>query len=259
MTFHLVKLDSKLNPTEEVPRLVSVDVSRDVTDDVPLLESCSVEVDCDTVTDLAGWARIEWRDGSLYQLGTFRLELSSTTWEQGHATAKLKGYSVLKPADEVTLTAGSFARAGIDGVAYVRELLSVCPSRIVAQGSAQVPQNVVHDDDATYLEAAWDVLDAMGWRIRLDGDGTINLEPLPTEPALEISQYSAHGVQDGIDIDGEEVSYTREFLGTVFPGDIVRLSVPQAGIDVTKRVTSQDLECGEGCTVEETLDEWERG
>lgn len=259
MSFHLIRLDDNLRPVGEVPRLASLDVSRDATDDVPLLESCSVEVDADTVTDLTGWHRIEWRDGSLSLLGTFRLELASTTWEQGHATAKLDGHSVLKPADEATMPTGSFARAGIDGAAYVAGLLACCPGRVVTHGTAQVPTNVVFDDGASNLEAAWAVLDAMGWRIRLEGDGTVHLEPLPTEVALDISQYSAHGVQDGIDVDGDEVSYTREYLGTVYPGDLVRLSVPQAGIDVTRRVTSQDLGCGEGCTVDETLAEWERG
>ena len=251
MSYRLTRLDSALNPVGEVARLVSADVSRDITGASPLIESATFEIDGGLEP---GWHRLEWRDASLHLLGVFRVEADSATWEKGHQTVKAKGYSILKPAEESTLESGACARAGIDGAAYVRQLLSVCPGRVVAHGGAALSRNVVFDSGSTRLKAAWDVLDAMGWRLRIDGDGTVNVEPLPDALALDLSDLR---LQDGIGL-GEELDYSREFVGDVFPGDLVRLSVPQAGIDATLRVLTQDIACGNGCEVSETIGEWGR-
>lgn len=259
MTFHLMRLDGLLNPIGEVSHISKVSISRDITDDVPLLESCTVELDAQTPEFAEGWYRVDWRDTSLVSLGVFRFEVSSVEFNYDVCTLKLKGYSVLKPADEVTLTNGSYAAAGIDGAAKVRELLSGVPGRVTSTVTGVLPSNVVFDDDSTSLEAAWNILDAMGWRLRLTGDGQTVIEPLPSTVALVIDNWHEHGVQPGITL-GDSPSYTRELDNdTVHLGDLVTVTLPQANVDVTKRVLSQDLELDKGVTVEEELGAWERG
>lgn len=259
MTFHLMRLDGLLNPVGEVPHISKVSISRDITDDVPLLESCTVELDSETPEFETGWYRVDWRDASLMSLGVFRFEVSSVEFNYNICTLKLKGYSVLKPADEITLTNGSYAAAGIDGAAKVRELLTSVPGRVTSTVTGVLPSNVVFDDDSTSLQAAWAILDAMGWRLRLTGDGETVIEPLPTSVALEINNWHEHGVQPGITL-GDSPSYTRELdSDSVHLGDLVTVTLPQAGVDVTKRVLSQDLDLDKGVTVDEQLGAWERG
>ncbi len=259
MTFHLMKLDSLLNPIEEIPCVSKLSISRDITDDVPLMESCTVELDAATPDFGKGWYRIDWRGTSLISLGVFRLEVSSVEFDFNVCTLKLKGYSVLKPADEVTLTNGTYAAAGIDGAAKVRELLSAVPGRVTSTVTGVLASNVVFDDDSTSLQAAWNVLDAMGWRLRLTGDGQVIIEPLPSTASLVIDNWHEHGIQPGLTL-GDSPSYTRELDGdNVHLGDLVTLTLPQAGVDGTYRVLSQDLEPAQGVTVEEQLGAWERG
>ena len=91
-------------------------------------------------------------------------------------TNALECYSVLKAADDVLLDRGYYVSAGANGAAVIRELLSCSPAPIVIDGVAPALQStIIAEDGETHLSMAEKVLDAIGWRMRIHGEGTIEL------------------------------------------------------------------------------------
>lgn len=87
-------------------------------------------------------------------------------------------YSVLKPADDVILQRGWFASAGTNGADLVRRLLSVSPAPVVvSDGSPVLAETIVAEDGETLLSMADKVLSAINWRLRIEGNGVINVVP----------------------------------------------------------------------------------
>lgn len=249
-----------------VPRIRSISIERDAEEDVPLLESCSVEVDVPAGSEApSGWARIDMiasqgGETAREALGCFRLEAAGTKTERSVTTATLDGSSVLKPADEAPLAAGTYAPRGADGAAWAAGMLSRCPGPVVAEGSFEVSENVVFGDDATALSAVWEVLDAHGWCLRLDGDGTVRIMPLPSEPELTATARDARGIGSASESRDGARSYERAWAPGARPLSIARLRLPALSLDADYRITKQSLSIGPGVSVTETAREvpWAR-
>lgn len=96
----------------------------------------------------------------------------------------LQCFSVLKPAEDILLSRGWYAPAGATGGEVIRSLLSVCPCPVdIAEGSPTLSQAVIAEDSETNLSMVDKILTAIGWRIRILGDGTVEVLPEATEPA----------------------------------------------------------------------------
>lgn len=100
-------------------------------------------------------------------------------------------FSVLKPAEDVLLARGWYAPAGMSGAELVRRLLSVSPAPIIAEdNSPALAASIVSEDGETHLSMADRILDAIGWRLRIDGDGTIRIMPAATDPVARLDPIS---------------------------------------------------------------------
>lgn len=87
-------------------------------------------------------------------------------------------YSVLKPAQDVLLPRGWYAAKGLRGAEIVASLLSVTPApKIVQSGSPKLTAHIVAEAGESCLTMARKILKAINWRIRLHGDGTIEICP----------------------------------------------------------------------------------
>ena len=87
-------------------------------------------------------------------------------------------YSVLKAADDVQLTRGWYAPAGIDAGTIIRNLLKTTPAPLVIQGEPPpLLHSIVAEDDESCLTMTDKVLTAIGWELRILGDGTILIAP----------------------------------------------------------------------------------
>lgn len=125
----------------------------------------------------------------------------------------LECYSVLKPADDVYLLRGWYAPAGANGGDVIRDLLSVTPAPIrVADDSTQLKTSIIAEDAETHLTMAEKVLDAIGWRIRLDGDGTINVEPKPLEPVCTFDPLENDVIETELKISADWYSCPNVYL-----------------------------------------------
>ena len=92
----------------------------------------------------------------------------------------LQCFSVLKPAEDVFLSRGWFAPAGASGAQIIKQLLEVCPCPVtVSAGSPILSQAIVAEESETNLTMIEKVLKAINWRLRILGDGTVEIDPQP--------------------------------------------------------------------------------
>jgi len=238
------------------------------------------------------------------------------------STSALNGYSVLKPADDVILPRGWYAPAGMNAAEQVKKLLSVTPAPItVADGSPSLTNAIIAEDGESRLTMATKILTAIGWRLRIAGDGAISIEPAPlavvaafdpnyndvieTQIDVALDWYAAPNVLMCTDEDmtaiarddsrrsplstvnrGREVwafesncdrgdnesiaeyasrrlaelqqvelsaEYDRRFMPGVLPGDLVRLSYPEQGLDGIFAVDTQSIELGHAARTSERV------
>lgn len=86
-------------------------------------------------------------------------------------------YSVLKTAQDVLLPLGYYASAGISGAVLVKNLLrDIVPAPIEIVGdSPSLQQYIIAEDNENCLSMSEKILSAINWRIRLAGDGSIQI------------------------------------------------------------------------------------
>lgn len=98
-------------------------------------------------------------------------------------------YSTLKPAEDVLLPLGYYVQAGTNGAVAVRELLeTVTPAPVIIDGESEaLSQTLVAEMDESHLSMADYILQTIGWRIRIGGDGQIVICEYPSEPDVLFS------------------------------------------------------------------------
>lgn len=311
---------------EMVGGIESLTVERTCDGNASLLESASLTVSTHGIQQWSECyvrvAMLATQGGETERVDVATLLCSSVSGEtvRGGQVLDVDGRSVLWPASVRLLPAGSYAPAGVDAVAYVVSMLRACiAAPIVASGSAILMDAIVFDIGTSVLEAAWLVLRACGYTMRIDGDGTVRIGPEPSEPSIVLDRTGARlmhtSVKQSLDwsgvpnryyaVDGEQMAcavnddpnsitstvtrgyvvdvvdtspvrvggetldaychrklaeasmaydertYSREYVPGVVPGDIVRATLPLAGLDGDMRITRQSLTCGAGIVVEE--------
>lgn len=98
-------------------------------------------------------------------------------------TNKVELYSVLKPCEDVLLMRGWYIPAGSNGAEAIKKLLSVSPAPIVIDDeSPTLRQTIIAEDGETHLSMADNILTAMNWRMRIEGDGTIHICKKSADP-----------------------------------------------------------------------------
>lgn len=178
-------------------------------------------------------------------------------------------YSVLKPAEDVYLPRGWYAPAGADGATMVKEMLNVCPAPVVvADGSPAIEDNIIAEDQETRLTMADKILQAINWRMRIDGDGTVNIEPYPIEAAVIFDPLENDVIETEIKVTADWYSCPNVFQAisgtqsaTVRDEDINSpLSIQSRGREVWARETNAKLSNAEsiGEYAERRLNELQR-
>lgn len=191
-------------PTGEVGGVVSVSITRDGTDSVPLIETGQMELTADGIE--SPWCRVYMKakqeSSERVPIATMLFERQSAHFEKGVRTVTARGRSVLQPVADRKMPRGSFVPAGADGAAYVVRLLRECtPAPATAYGSFTLVDDFVFDLGCSYLEAAWQVLNASGWCMQIDGRGEISVLEKPTSASLELDKTHAGLLIPGVDDD----------------------------------------------------------
>ncbi len=134
------------------------------------------------------WIRIymdarQGEESELIPLFTGLASVPDITYEGRIDTEKIKCYSVLGPADQVLLPLGWNVLAGANGGETIRDLLmNVIPAQVIIDGvSPGLTKNIISENGETHLTMVEKILDAINWRMKIDGDGTIILCPQATD------------------------------------------------------------------------------
>lgn len=114
-------------------------------------------------------------------------------------------YSVLKPADDILLKRGWYAPADTPAGDILKELLSGFAPVVIEDDSPYLTQAIIAEDGETNLSMADKILVAINWRLRIDGDGTINVLPKPIEVSATFDPQTN-------DVIEPEVTFTRDWF-----------------------------------------------
>ena len=147
----------------------------------------SADINCVNFDNRERWVRI-WMDtrqsGETSHNALFTgLACSPSEEIEGYrSTHTVQVYSVLKPCEDVLLPRGWYASGGTNGGNLIKELLNVTSAPVIVEGdSPSLSQTIIAEDGETRLSMAQKVLDAIGWRIRIDGMGNIHVLSKATE------------------------------------------------------------------------------
>ena len=79
------------------------------------------------------------------------------------------------------------------------ELLKAGPAPVTYKSpSPTLQEAIVSEDKDTYLAIAQKIVDAIGWRIRIDGTGAISIEPKPAREAARFDVYENDSIEVNI-------------------------------------------------------------
>lgn len=191
-----------------------VSIERTCDEDAPLLERGSMTMDANV--------------GAAFEEGYYRVVMTATQGSESRRVdvatllccsvsgdanrnvdvREVLGRSVLYPASTTDLEVGSYAPAGVDGVAFCADLLRSCINApVVTQGRFTLDEHHVFDNGTKVLAAVWEVLDAGGYVLQIAGDGTVSIMPKPTEPDLLLDRAHARLLHPGVhhELDYSEV------------------------------------------------------
>lgn len=103
-------------------------------------------------------------------------------YEGIYSTSDIACYSILKIAQDILLEPGWYVPVDMDGAKMVKKLLSVTGAPIfVADDSPVLSQAIIAEYNENNLSMAEKILDAINWRLKIDGYGNIRIEPYSTE------------------------------------------------------------------------------
>lgn len=134
----------------------------------------------------------------------------STSYSNGVSTVTIQAYSVLKPAQDIILQHGWYARRGISAETIIRDLLSVTHAPIVVNYNGaenRLADDLVAEDNESNASMLEWVLDAMSWVMYIDGDGTIVFDrnpeysDEPIDPVVTMAPYENDVIETSFTIN----------------------------------------------------------
>ena len=196
---------------ERVGGVISMSIKRSGKEVVPLLENATMT--CDTELD-SGWYTVFMvaDQSERHAIGTFLFERTSRSVTQARAIHDYVGYSVLKPADETIVTVGSYVEKGTNGVEEAARILRSCISApVTTEGFFTLSDNVVLSIGMSKLAAAWAILNAGGYVIKIDGYGRVRIVPKDTEPQLVLNPDTSDILMPEMEVDERNVGVPNRY------------------------------------------------
>lgn len=113
----------------------------------------------------------------------------------------LECYSVLKPAEDILLPRGYFVPEGADGGEIIKTLLEATPAPVEVIGDTPKLQDaIIAEQGESNLSMTMKVLQAINRRIRITGDGTIQIVPKAEEPSARFNAIDNDCVEPSLSL-----------------------------------------------------------
>ena len=139
----------------------------------------------------------------------------TTKWDGFLPDRGLTCYSVLKAADDVDLQHGWYAPAEANAGTVIRTLLKTTPAPVVIVGTTpDLEQSIIAEDDETCVTMVDKILLAIGWRMRILGDGTIEIRPKATDTVRGFSIKDNDSIEPKIDVTDDWFKCPNVFKAT---------------------------------------------
>lgn len=141
------------------------------------------------------WVRVYLKarqesNGARIPLFTGLTSVPEKTGDGTRISYKVDCYSVLKPLEDMLLPRGFYAPAGAIAGKLLKDLLCFGPAPVVVDDdSPAITEAIVAEDSTTYLHMIRMILDAVGWRLRISGDGTIRACAAAAEPSAVFDTF----------------------------------------------------------------------
>lgn len=124
-----------------------------------------------------------------------------TEWEGYVPTRRLACYSVLKAADDIDLIRGWYAPAEINAGTVIKRLLETTPAPVQIVGDMpNLKTSIVAEAGETCVTMTDKILTAVGWRMRILGDGTIQIFEPSTNPVQTFNVTDNDSVEPKIKV-----------------------------------------------------------
>lgn len=198
---------------ESVSGIISVDIVK--TADGDLIESGSMSVTGDFQPD---YYRIvmnaeQGGDEERVDVATLLFDKNGGEYNYGVNTEDIDGYSVLYPASVTMITDGEYAPKGVNGAEYAKELLQNCINAPVeVEGAFILNDHVVHEIGTPVIDAVWNVLNAGGFVIQIDGRGVVYIRPKPVNPSLIIDNSQRGMLMNGISYTADMADIPNRYI-----------------------------------------------
>lgn len=114
-------------------------------------------------------------------------------------TYRVECYSVLKPAEDVLLPRGYYAAEGANGALLAAELLRGCPAPVTFDDNAPaLTEAVIAENGESNASMARRIVEAIGWQIRISGDGSVRICPMPDKPAAAFDIFEGDSIEPAV-------------------------------------------------------------
>ncbi len=116
-------------------------------------------------------------------------------------TNNLEIYSVLVPVRDVVLPRGWYAPAEISTAHILKSLFAPTPAPLdIADNAPALSEAIIAEDDETNLSMIDKILTAINWRLRILGDGTIQILPIAVAAVASYDPLENDAIEPEIEI-----------------------------------------------------------
>lgn len=173
----------------------------------------SANIDCKEYDDMAYGEKLirVWLDtrqedfGGHTPLFTGYASAPQKNYDFSRFSTTLECYSVLKPADDILLSPGWYAPYEANGVDIIRSLLRCTKapfsvSQDLSQPECILRQAIIAESGETNLTMVDKILDAMGKRLKINGDGSLYLDDYSTTPVQKFDSMYNDVIEPGLKV-----------------------------------------------------------
>ena len=166
------------------------------------------------------------------------------SWTQNSVSC----YSVLKPAEDILLSRGWYAPADMDCRTTLMQLLDTVPAPVqFPDEEMKLLDHIVAEAGETALSMIEQILAAINWNMKINGDGTIVFEPYTNESKQILDPLSFDVIETEIRVTANWFDCPNVFMASnEYTSAIVKDEDPDSPLSIQNRgreVWMQETDC----------------